>query len=115
MCQSIEAVRADHVARHGSARAVSLRHDARFRTNVGIVNLDAIGHQFTVTATGERHVEKFNVFVPPFSLAQIPIPDSDYGELTLTVTSENSSAPWTFYGSSIENSSGAAMTSVGTP
>jgi photosystem II stability/assembly factor-like uncharacterized protein len=115
MCQSIEAVRADRVVGHSAARAGGLRHDARFRTNVGIVNLDAIGHQFTITATGERHVEKFNMFVPPFSLAQTPIPDSDYGELTLTVASENRSAPWTFYGSSIENLSGAGMTSVGTP
>ena len=115
VCQSIGGVRADVFAGHGSARAAGLQYDARIRTNVGIVNLDSIGHQFVITAAGERHLETFGMFVPPFSLAQIPIPDHDYGPLTLTAATDSGSPAWILYGSSIDDLSGAAVTAVGRP
>jgi len=115
ICQSVAAARADLFAGHRDARAVGLRHDATHRTNVGIVNLDATGHQFVITPTGERHVETFSVFVPPFSLVQTAIPDFDYGALTVSVAADSASTPWIFYGSSVDNLSGAGVTSIGTP
>ncbi len=101
----------------GSARICSQSTDQRpgYRTNVGIANLDSTGHQFAITVTGERHVETFSVFVPPFSLIQTAIPNFDYGALTVNVAADNTSAPWIFYGSSIDNLSGAGVTSIGMP
>jgi photosystem II stability/assembly factor-like uncharacterized protein len=115
VCQSVAAARADLFAGHSAARAVGLRQDTRYRTNVGIANLDSTGHQFAIAVTGERHVETFSVFVPPFSLIQTAIPNFDYGALTVDVAADSTSAPWIFYGSSVDNLSGAGVTSIGTP
>jgi len=46
---------------------------------------------------------------------QTVVPPGDYGALSLVVFADTSTARWTFYGSSIDNVTGEARTSVGTP
>lgn len=115
LCESIAGIRPDLFGEHAAARAEGLRCDSTFRTNVGIANLDGEGRRFTVTALGERHSEVFEVFVPPFALIHTAVPRHDYGTLTLEVTASGSRAPWVFYGSSVNNASGATSTFVGVP
>jgi photosystem II stability/assembly factor-like uncharacterized protein len=112
--QSVPAVRYPLFAEHARAEATGFRHDAKSRTNVGIVNLSSEWHQFTIAVTGERASNQFTLAVPPFSLVQTRVPPGDYGTLSLVVFADTSTR-WTFYGSSIDNVTGEARTSVGTP
>jgi hypothetical protein len=115
LSQGIGAVRADIFRGHASATAGALRQDIGFRTNVGIVNLSGDLHQFTVAADGDRAARLFTIGVPAFSLVQVAVPPGDYGVLSLTVTADSSAAPWVFYGSTIDNVTGQASTSIGKP
>jgi hypothetical protein len=112
--QSIPAVRSPLFAEHVRAEATGLRHDAAFRTNVGIVNLSGEMHQFTVALNGERASDQFTIAVPPFSLVQTAVPSGDYGALSL-VGFADTSTRWLFYGSTIDNVTGEARTTVATP
>jgi hypothetical protein len=112
--QSIPAVRSTLISDHARATAADLRNDSAFRTNVGIANLSASVHQFTVQINGERASGQFTVAVPPFSLMQWPIPNADYGALSLVVFADTSTR-WLFYGSTIDNTTGEARTTVGLP
>jgi len=113
--QSLTAVRSTLFFDHARAEAAGLRHDAAFRTNVGIVNLSSDVHQFTVSINGERASDQFTIAVPPFSLVQTAVPNGDYGTLSLVVVADSSSARWLFYGSTINNMTGEASTTIGTP
>jgi photosystem II stability/assembly factor-like uncharacterized protein len=113
--QSIEAVRAALFAGHSHASASGLEHDATSRTNVGIVNLSSDSHQFTVQVNGERASSQFTLGLPPFTFEQVAVPDADYGSLSLEVFADAETARWMFYGSTINNSTSEAHTTVGTP
>lgn len=94
---------------HTRAETKHLQHDAAFRTNAGIVNLSGEWHQFTVQVNGERTSRQFTIAVPPFSLIQTPIPEDNYGVLSLVVDAD-SSPRWLLYGSTIDRVSGEART-----
>jgi photosystem II stability/assembly factor-like uncharacterized protein len=115
LSQSVPAVRYPLFSEHSRGQATGFRHDTKFRTNVGIVNLSSEWHQFTIAVTGERTSNQFTLAVAPFSLVQTAVPPGDYGALSLVVFADTSSARWTFYGSSIDNVTGEARTSVGMP
>ena len=92
----------------GSARAyaLGLRHDAQYRTNVGIVNLDSVSHTWTVRdrracATSTT----FNVTVLPYSMKQTPLPSGNYGDLFLDLQTTGSGF-WSGYGASVDNITG---------
>lgn len=110
--QSIAAVTS--VVGHVRGEVAGLRHDAGFRTNVGIVNLSTAQHQFTVQIDGERLSGQMTVAIPPLALAQVPLPRGDYGRLSLTLFSDTESR-WVFYGSTVNRATGEAYTVVGTP
>ena len=115
VCQTFPAARADRFRAHSSASVAGLRQDPAFRTNVGIVNLDENAHRFTVTVSGERQNDRFELSVAPFSMIQAPVPGGDFGELTITVVTDDGTAPWLSYGSTVENATGASVTSIGLP
>ncbi|MBK5258422.1 MAG: hypothetical protein JJE51_02440 [Thermoanaerobaculia bacterium] len=96
------------------AAALGLRQDGSFRTNVGLVNLDAQSHRFTIRAQGENRTEEKTVEVMPFSMVQVPLPVGNYGSLALTVATEVTlpTFAWTFYGSSVDNVTGDSWMST---
>jgi photosystem II stability/assembly factor-like uncharacterized protein len=100
-------------ARRG--RALGLRHEPAYRTNVGIVNLGEVTREFTIIVSGDRASERLEVSVPPFSPLQSPVPDRNYGAVAVTVISDGAAAPWVAYGSSVDNRSGDAWAAVATP
>jgi len=79
------------------------------------VNLSSDSHQFTIRINGDRAFEQLTFAVPPFSLVQTPLPDADYGSMSLDVLADTSSTRWVFYGSIIDRTTGEAQTILGTP
>jgi hypothetical protein len=89
-------------------RIIGLIHDASFRTNIGIVNLDPTETRtFHVTAVGSRDHATMDVAVPPMSVHQHPLPSVNLGYVTVDVALIGApSRYWTAYGSSIDNVTG---------
>jgi photosystem II stability/assembly factor-like uncharacterized protein len=115
LSQFIPAARASLFSEHSRAQVAGLAQDAQFRTNAGIVNLSSEWHQFTVQINGELASGQFTFSAPPFSLVQVPLPDGDYGKLSLDVFTDSSITRWLSYGNSIDRTSGEAQTSLGIP
>jgi len=89
------------------AYALGLRHDAGFRTNVGIVNLDGQAHTWTVTINGQRGaLTDFTVTVDAYSMRQVPVPAGDYGILLLALTPDVNGFWWSAYGATVDNVTG---------
>lgn len=112
--QSIPALRSSLYSDYVAATASGLREDAAFRSNIGIVNLATEAHQFTISIDGERASNRLTMTVPPLSVTQTPIPIADYGNLSVTATSDTPTR-WVLYGSTIENAISAATTTIGLP
>jgi hypothetical protein len=108
--QAVSAVSSQTFATHQRGRALGLRHDSANRTNVGIVNLDESPRAFTVVVSGVRTTERFTIVVPAFAPLQVPVPDRDYGAVTLTILNSGN-GPWAAYGSSVDNNSSDGWTS----
>ena len=83
--------------------ALGLRHDATAHTNVGIVNLDAVSHTWTVHVIGLTKTAIFTVKVEAFSVTQVGIPAGTYGDLFLAMAPEAGGFEWSAYGVSIDN------------
>jgi photosystem II stability/assembly factor-like uncharacterized protein len=115
LSQMIPAVRSTLFSNHTRGVAADLQQDADFRTNAGIVNLSADMHQFTIQIDGSHASGQLTIAVPPFSLVQVPIAAADgYGHLDLAVFADAPSR-WIFYGSTINNSTQEAHTTIGAP
>lgn len=91
-----------------NAFAEGLRHDAQYRTNVGIVNISSVPHTWTVRILGTTGSGQFDVSVLPFSMMQVPLPAGSYGDLVLDIkpTSGASNFNWSAYGASVDNITG---------
>jgi photosystem II stability/assembly factor-like uncharacterized protein len=112
--QSIPEARRAVFAEHVRGSADGMRHDEEFRTNVGVVNLSSDWRQVTMQINGDRASGQFTVAVPPFSLVQTPLPESNYGTLSI-VAFADTATKWLFYASTIERSTGEAQTTLGGP
>ena len=90
------------------AYALGLRHDAGFRTNVGIVNLDSVPHTWTVTINGDgtSPITNFDVTVDGYSMKQVPVPAGNYGILLVALSPNASGFWWSAYGASVDNITG---------
>jgi len=87
--------------------ALGLRHDAGYRTNVGIVNLDPTPHTWTVTVNGDQGpLVNFNVAVDGTSMKQVPVPAGVYGNLLLALIPDSNNALWSAFGASADNITG---------
>jgi hypothetical protein len=95
----------------GTAYALGNRHDASYRTNVGIVNLDSVSHTWTVGINGLHGSGSFAVTVPPVSMKQAGLPTGSYGDLALSFDTTGSSFNWSAYGASVDNVSGDSWSS----
>jgi hypothetical protein len=97
---------------------VGLKHDERFRMNVGIVNLESTAQNFSITfvgTAGGQGPDVVNVTVPPMSLLQVPAPNAVHVNLQVAVlnTSTPQAAKWTAYGSSVDNVTGDSWSELG--
>src|SRR5882724_6983394 len=63
--------------------ALGLRQDADFRTNFGIVNVDASDHVFKLTFAGEKMTTTQTLTVKAYGMIQQAIPAGDYGALQI--------------------------------
>jgi hypothetical protein len=109
--QSVAAVTRQSAIGHATAEVRGSQHDFAFRTNLGVVNLSGQAHRYEIAIEGERATNTFTVTVPPFSLIQVPLPDADYGALTIKVTAD-ASTDWAAYASTIDRVTGEARTNI---
>src|SRR5438270_3702961 len=65
------------------AVALGLRQDANFRTNFGIVNVDAADHVYKVSFVGEKLQTTLTVTVKAYGMIQQSIPAGDYGAVSI--------------------------------
>lgn len=88
-------------------RIIGLIHDASFRTNIGIVNLDPMeSRTFRISVVGNRDTT-IEVTVPPMSVHQEPLPRRSLGHITVSVAIVGPPARyWTAYGTSVDNVTG---------
>jgi hypothetical protein len=97
------------------AVALGLRQDANFRTNFGIVNVDAADHVFNVSFVGEKLQTTLTVTVKAYGMIQQSIPAGDYGAVSIlfqVTDAGNNFVSWVGYASSTDNISGDGWVSV---
>jgi len=96
--------------------ALGLRQDADFRTNVGIVNVDASPHAFKLSFVGEKTQTTLTITVPAYGMVQQAIPAGDYGALQIiyqvTDASTTTLVSWVGYASSTDNVTGDGWVSI---
>ncbi|HEX3067329.1 MAG TPA: hypothetical protein VHX14_02055 [Thermoanaerobaculia bacterium] len=96
--------------------ALGLRQDADFRTNFGIVNVDASQHIYKVSFVGEKLQTNVTVTIPPYGMIQQAIPAGDYGALQIlyqvTDAPSNAFVSWIGYASSTDNITGDGWVSI---
>jgi hypothetical protein len=107
--QAVSAIPRQAALAHSQGEITGLQQDAAFRTNVGVANLSAETHSYLLTVSGERMTNGFAMTIPPFSSRQMPMPDGDYGALTITIAADVST-DWAAYGSTIDRVTGEART-----
>jgi len=106
-----------HTEGTGQAFALGLQQDAKFRTNIGIVNIDFFNaHTWTVQVVGTSGSTSFQVTVPAFSMIQTSIPSGTYGSLYVVFTPDSgmTGEDWSAYGATSDNGTGDGWVSTAT-
>lgn len=100
---------------NGTLTIVGQRRDDRYRTNVGIVNLDSQQQTFRIDLQSSVGTESQTVVVPAMSLSQVslPGPNSTLPLQILVTSTSSTSANFMAYGSSVDNVTGDAWSSLG--
>ena len=106
------------VADINSSRLLILgqRRDDRFRTNLGLVNLDPQAQTFQITVQADARTELLNVPVPPLSMQQISLIGPPANNLQIAVTNATQgfqTARFVAYGSTVDNNTGDSWSSFG--
>lgn len=113
--QSFYAQREDELHSNASRPAyiVGLAHDSRFRTNIGIVNLDPTASQsFTVYVVGTAGSQTFTIGPGVLSMMQVPLPEGNYGNLYVVIVPNtgildpSGESTYAAYGSTVDNVTG---------
>src|SRR5260221_4893881 len=100
----------------GTLSMIGQRRDDRYRTNVGIANLDTQTQIFRVDVQSSAGIETQMVTIPARSLSQVGLTGaSSTLPLQILVSSASSSPTTAFmaYGSSVDNVTGDAWSSLG--
>ena len=92
---------------------MGLRHDAAYRTNFGISNIDNEPHTFVVRFIGDTASAERTITVPAAGMIHQGIPSGTYGNLIIEVTVDDPFAPWVAYGTSQDNITGDGWVSIG--
>lgn len=96
-----------------TASVMGLRHDAGFRTNYGLVNIDDHPLNFTVRFIGETVTEERTITIPPLGMVHQGIPAGNYGHLVIEASVDDPEALWVVYGTSNDNITGDGWVSIG--
>jgi hypothetical protein len=96
---------------------IGQRRDDRYRTNVGIVNLDVNTQTFRIDSRGSTTTDTQQVDVPPQSMVQVSLIGAN-STLPLQILVTNVSTParttaFFTYGSTVDNVTGDAWSSFG--
>jgi hypothetical protein len=105
--QSFPSVSLNDSVDNTPAYALGLRQSSAFRTNAGIVNLNAAEHTWTVTSVNTGAT--MTVTVKPYSLSQPGVPASfagASGNLSLQFDVPDIDISWSAYASSVDNITG---------
>jgi hypothetical protein len=87
--------------------AIGSRQDSQFRTNVGVASLDTQERTFRVDIQGTGGETSFTITVPGSSMAQVPIPAGNWGDMLIMISqSSPSQLGWTAYTSTVDNVTG---------
>jgi len=92
------------------------RRDDRFRTNVGIINLDSQAQTFQVTVQADARTELSTVTVQPLSMVQVALTGPAANNLQIGVTNVSTgfqTSRYVVYGSSVDNVTGDSWSSLG--
>jgi hypothetical protein len=95
---------------------IGQRRDDRYRTNVGVVNLDTQTQIFRVDVQSSAGIESQMVTIPGRSLSQVSLPGASSTLPLQILVSCQSSLPtnaFLAYGSSVDNVTGDAWSSLG--
>jgi hypothetical protein len=106
-----------HTEGTGPAFALGLQQDSKFRTNIGIVNIDFFNaHTWTVQVVGTSGSTSFTVQVPAFSMVQTSIPGGTFGPLYVVFTPDGSMSgeDWSAYAATSDNGTGDGWVSTAT-
>lgn len=106
-----------HTEGTGQAFALGLQQDTKFRTNVGILNIDFFNaHTWKVQVVGTGGSTSFNVTVPAFSMVQTSVPAGNYGKLYVVFTPDSgmTGEDWSAYGATSDNGTGDGWVSSAT-
>lgn len=98
--------------RPGPQTAYGLRHDADFRSNIGIFNYGQSTRAFDVILTGVNGQAATSLSVDGCSLVLSAVPEGDYGPMELVMTARDGGASWYGFGSTVDNDSGDNWSSV---
>jgi hypothetical protein len=100
-----------------NATILGQRIDSRYRTNVGIVNLDNVERSFDIVQTTDDPFNPVNstLTVGPMSMVQVPLPAVTSSALQILVQPRVAINPalWMAYGSSVDNTTGDSWSSLG--
>jgi hypothetical protein len=105
----------DNFSAGDTAVALGLRQDVNFRTNFGLVNLEAASHTFHVTFDGEHGSAASDTTMLPYSMTLTNIPGGDYGAIVITyeVTDPGSGGvTWIGFASSTDNTTGDGWVAI---
>ncbi|HUJ12744.1 MAG TPA: hypothetical protein VL284_03055 [Thermoanaerobaculia bacterium] len=100
----------------GTLVILGQRRDDRYRSNVGIVNLDPQEQTFRVTLTSDERSELQNVVVPPLSMQQLPLPGPTATNMRIAVLNVSpgpQTSRFLAYGSTVDNATGDSWSSLG--
>jgi hypothetical protein len=92
------------------------RRDDRYRTNLGIVNLDPQAQSFQITVQADARTELLNVPVPPLSMQQVSLTGPAAANLQIAVnnvTQGFQTSRYVVYGSTVDNATGDSWSSLG--
>lgn len=97
---------------------IGLRRDARYRLNVGIINLDPLNEQtFQIMAgSSTAGAQVTTVTVPPFSMVQSSLVGDPLPSLQIEIQNVSAGTrtnSWAAYGSSLDNTTGDAWSEMG--
>jgi hypothetical protein len=117
--QTFLAVPTSSINNNAALTILGQRIDSRYRTNVGVVNLDTVERSFTVVQNSD-----FPTLVPittpvtvqPLSMTQVALPSTNQVTVLQIVVTPNAAinpALWLAYGSSVDNVSGDSWSSAG--
>lgn len=114
--QSFPTLATNDIALNDVVAIVGQRRDDRYRTNVGIVNLDGAKAQtFTVRVSTGGTQEQFGVTVQPYSMMQVAATGVPAPTLQINITNNTAGAhsQYVAYGSSVDNVTGDSWSTLG--